>query len=188
MSCSSCSFILDVEAIIGVWNVLESRVKHTGTDFPIPNTRLSRDGEARPTPGRRGAPRPDGRKVPTNEPTSGKVPTGTVGHSSETTSGTTNETTIGTTSETNIETASETNQRTTEIESGSIVSAHKFGQSKPVSIGGCKRNYNHCSDPLHLPFYVCTPSVLVPIPTDSSVNRLTPRRNVSIVTPNHLPC
>jgi hypothetical protein len=57
------------------------------------------------------------------------VPTGTVRHSSETTSGTTNETTIEMTSETNIETASETNQCASEIESGSIVLALKFGQS-----------------------------------------------------------
>jgi hypothetical protein len=73
-------------------------------------------------------------KATTNEqvdqPISGKVTTGTVGHSSETTSGTTNESTIGTTSETNIE----TNQRATEIESGSIVSAHKFGQSNSIAV------------------------------------------------------
>jgi hypothetical protein len=112
----------------------------SGLDYPCSlfnNSRLSRDGEARPTPGRRGAPRPDGRNSTTNEqgdqPASGEVPTGMVGHSSETASGTTS----GTTNETTSDTTTETNQRATEIESGSIVSAHKFGQSKPVSIGGC---------------------------------------------------
>jgi hypothetical protein len=122
------------------------------------NSRLGREVEARPppgrrvtTPGRRGAPHPDDLKVTTNgqvdQPTSGKVPNGTVGHSSETTSGTTNGTTNETTIETTNETNIETNQRTTEIESGSIVSAHKFGQSKPVSIGGCNRNYKPLSGP-----------------------------------------
>jgi hypothetical protein len=33
-------------------------------------------------------------------------------------------------------------RRTTEIEGGAIALAHNSAKAKPVSIGGCKRNYN----------------------------------------------